>query len=169
MTVAQGTDADFPVRVVRSARRTKTVQGQMVDGVFEIRVPASLSAEDETHEVDKMVARMVRRRAADRIDLDERVARLVDGYGLSQPRSIRWVPNQEKRWGSCTVAGPNAGDVRISDRLANWPEWVVDYVIFHELIHLDIADHSEAFHEQMDRYPLAERARGFLIAKGISE
>jgi predicted metal-dependent hydrolase len=46
---------------------------------------------------------------------------------------------------------------------------VRDYVIVHELAHLLIADHSAEFWSLVDRYPLTERARGFLIAKGMEE
>jgi predicted metal-dependent hydrolase len=42
---------------------------------------------------------------------------------------------------------------------------VLDYVIVHELTHLIVADHSPAFHELVARYPKAERARGYLMAK----
>ena len=39
----------------------------------------------------------------------------------------------------------------------------------HELAHLEVPDHSPAFRRLVDRYPLAERARGFLIAKSFGE
>jgi predicted metal-dependent hydrolase len=32
-----------------------------------------------------------------------------------------------------------------------------------------VPDHSPAFWRLVDRYPLSERARGFLIAKGMEE
>ena len=39
---------------------------------------------------------------------------------------------------------------------------MVDYVLVHELAHLLEAGHTEAFWRMVDRYPKAERAKGFL-------
>jgi predicted metal-dependent hydrolase len=84
--------------------------------------------------------------------------------GLRTPQSIRWVDNQDRRWGSCT---PAQGSVRISSHLAREPGWVLDYVIVHELAHLHVSAHNRRFWALVARYPLAERARGFLMARGL--
>jgi predicted metal-dependent hydrolase len=55
--------------------------------------------------------------------------------------------------------------IRISSRVAGFPAWVLDYLLVHELAHLVVGDHSPAFWEVVNRYPKAERARGYLIAK----
>jgi predicted metal-dependent hydrolase len=152
------------VEVVRSARRRKTVQARLVDGVLRVYLPAGLSQEDERRWVSEMVARMQRKTAASHIDLTVRARALARQYGLELPASIRWVDNQVSRWGSCT---PQDRTIRISSRLGREPGWVVDYVIVHELAHLSVAGHGPRFWRLVDRYPLAERARGFLIARGL--
>jgi predicted metal-dependent hydrolase len=77
--------------------------------------------------------------------------------------SIRWVSNMRKRLGSCTVGGPTDGDIRISDRVKGWPDWVVEYVVAHELTHRLFPNHSRDFWRHVNRFPKAERARGFIL------
>jgi predicted metal-dependent hydrolase len=61
------------------------------------------------------------------------------------------------------------GSIRIASRVASFPSWVLDYLLVHELAHLVHGDHSPAFWEVVARYPRAERARGYLIAKSGDE
>jgi len=56
------------------------------------------------------------------------------------------------------------GSIRISDRLAEVPDFVLDYVVLHELTHLEVADHGPAFQALMARYRLSDRAEGYLMA-----
>ena len=152
------------VEVIRSARRRKTIEARQVDGVLRVSIPANMTSAEEERWVAEMVRRVERKEAASRIDLGDRARVLCERYGLPVPDSIRWVGNQEWRWGSCT---PVDRSVRISSRLVREPPWVLDYVIVHELAHLVVRGHGPAFWKIVDRYPLAERARGFLIARGL--
>jgi predicted metal-dependent hydrolase len=152
------------VEVVRSPRRRKTVQAREVNGVLRVSIPASMTKADEDRWVAEMLRRMERRTATNGVDLARRAEQLAIRYRLRRPFSIRWVDNQEWRWGSCT---PADGAVRISSRLASEPGWVLDYVIVHELAHLDVPRHGPAFWSIVNRYPRAERARGFLMARGL--
>jgi predicted metal-dependent hydrolase len=152
------------VEVIRSAKRRRTVQAREVGGVLRVSIPATMTRADEERWVAEMVRRMERRRTTGTIDIERRAGALAARYGLPLPASIRWVDNQVWRWGSCT---PDDGSVRISSRLAREPGWVLDYVIVHELAHLEVPGHTAAFWSLVGRFPLAERARGFLIARGM--
>ena len=158
-------DDDHPVvEVVRSARRRKTISARVVGGILRVSIPASMTRAEEEECVSEMVGRMQRKARTRHIDLPERAEVLATRYGLRRPSSIRWVDNQEHRWGSCT---PVDGTIRISSAMAGFPSWVIDAVIVHELAHLQVHGHGPAFKAIMARYPKAELARGFLIAKGL--
>lgn len=152
------------VEVFRSPRRRKTVQAREVGGVLHLSIPANMSKAEEEHWIAEMLRRMQRKTATDLIDLGARARLLAGRYGLKEPVSIRWVDNQEWRWGSCT---PAEGSIRISSKLAREPQWVIDYVLVHELAHLSEGGHGARFWSLVERYPLTERARGFLIARGL--
>jgi len=100
-------------------------------------------------------------------ELAERAAELsrryLGGADGPIPASVRWVGNQESRWGSCT---PADGTIRLSDRLRTMPSWVIDYVLVHELAHLIEPGHGPRFQRLVERYPKVERARGYLL--GVS-
>ena len=151
------------VQVIRSSRRKKTAQARLVGSTVEVRIPARCSPEEEQQLVEHFTDKFERARSADAIDLDRRARKLARRFDLPEPTSIRWVGNQHLRWGSCT---PDDGTIRLSDRLAEYPNWVIDYVIIHELAHLRVSAHNPEFWGLVDAYPLTERARGFLIAKG---
>jgi predicted metal-dependent hydrolase len=152
------------VEVVRSAKRRKTISARQVGDVLRVSIPATMTKADEAKWVDEMVKRMSRKATAASVDLTQRAAALAARYRLPVPDSIRWVDNQESRWGSCT---PVDRAIRISTRVAAFPPWVVDYVVLHELAHLVEAGHGPRFWAIVERYPRCERARGFLIAKGL--
>ncbi len=135
----------------------------MKGAILEVLVPARLSQAEELEMVEHFRSKFERQREANQHDLRARSERLAENYDLPLPRSIRWVSNQQQRWGSCT---PSDGSIRLSDRLASFPEWVIDYVIVHELAHLMEFGHTPRFWSIVQQYPLTERARGFLIAKG---
>jgi predicted metal-dependent hydrolase len=152
------------VEVVRSTRRKRTVELRPVPGGVRISIPASASKEEEAKYVSSLLRRHERRQQAKELNLTERTTRLSAQYGLKEPVSIRWVENQNTRWGSCT---PSTGEIRISSAISGFPTWVIDYVIVHELAHLTYHGHGPRFWGLVGRYPLTERARGFLIAKGL--
>ncbi|ACZ90999.1 MULTISPECIES: M48 family metallopeptidase [Streptosporangium] len=152
------------VEVRRSSRRRRTVSAYRDGEKTIVLLPAGLSSTDEEQWVrrmlDRLAAKEQRRRPSDD-DLLERASELSSRYldGRAMPSSVRWVDNQQHRWGSCT---PDHGTIRLSTRLRGMPSWVVDYVIMHELVHLLVPSHGPRFWALVEHYPKAERARGFL-------
>jgi predicted metal-dependent hydrolase len=155
------------VEVRRSSRRRRTVTAYQESGRTVVLIPAAFSPAEERRWVAQMVAKLQTREERRRRSLggdDELMARaraLSAAHldGVPQPASVRWVENQNRRWGSCTPADRT---IRLSSRLRAMPEYVVDYVLVHELVHLVEPSHDARFWSLVARYPRAERARGFL-------
>jgi len=152
------------VVVKRSARRRKTIQARMVDGKLEVLAPAHISEAALQEHISELHARL-QRRSSPRNDahLEKRAQTLNQKYfqGSLTWKSIRYSSRQERRRGSCSF---QAKTIRISQRLAEMPRWVEDYVIVHELAHLLEPNHGRKFRALVHRYPLAERAIGYLMA-----
>jgi predicted metal-dependent hydrolase len=169
---AEGAEEEFQrVEVRRSTRRKKTISAEIVGEALIISIPERLSRAEEQEWVARMSSRMSERKRRDRLNSDDDLARRARELGRDyldgiEAADIAWVTNQKSRWGSCS---PEEGSIRLSLELASYPGWVRDYVIVHELAHLLVPDHSARFWKLVERYPLTERARGFLMAKGMEE
>lgn len=153
------------VEVRRSRRRRRTVSAyREEDGRVVVLIPARLTRAEEATWVATMLERLERserRRKPSDATLQRKAGELSAKYldGLARPASVRWVDNQNSRWGSCT---PGDKAIRLSSRLQGMPSWVIDYVLVHELAHLIEVGHTKRFWSLVDRYPKAERAKGFL-------
>lgn len=160
------------VEVRRSERRHRTVSARLDGGRLVVYLPARMSKAEEARWIETMVrrfeARSLRRKLNSDGDLQRRAAELNRQYfgGRLRWASLEYVTNQNSRYGSCSPADRT---IRISSALAEMPRWVRDYVLVHELAHLVEPNHSRAFWKLVDRYPLTERARGYLMAKGMEE
>ena len=160
------TAEDAPVvEVRRSRKRRRTVAAYREDDKVVVLVPARFTRAEEQEWVATMLARLER---------SEKRRRPSDA-GLAAPggRAEREVPRRPGRAAArCagsptrTAAGaaarPSDRSIRLSTRLQGMPAWVIDYVLVHELAHLLEAGHTPAFWAWVDRYPKAERAKGFL-------
>ena len=79
----------------------------------------------------------LRRQAAEQ--LIPRLRALASQHGLTVGRvSIR---NQRSRWGSCS----RSGAISLNYRLVLMPPSVADYVLIHELMHLQEQNHGRRF------------------------
>ena len=131
-----------------------------------MQLPARMSRADEQAWVERMVRRVLageQRRQRSDDDLLARAQRLSSSYlaGRAQPAAVRWVDNQQRRWGSCTPADRT---IRLSRRLVGMPDYVIDYVLLHELAHLLEPGHGPRFRALVAAYPKHDRAEGYLEA-----
>jgi predicted metal-dependent hydrolase len=156
--------AEPAVEVVRSARRRRTVAAHRDGDTIVVSVPARISRAEEAKWVALMVQRVLageRRLRPSDDELMIRARQLSERYlgGRAVPESVRWVDNMVSRWGSCT---PVDRTIRLSRRLSGMPEYVVDYVLLHELAHLLVPGHGPTFWAELAGYERLERAKGFL-------
>jgi predicted metal-dependent hydrolase len=165
------------VRHPRARRYVVRVRG---DGTVRVTIPrwgtkreAAAFAEQQRGWITKQLARLQTDRNVPRQqcsederrvfrvraqrELPDRLLQLAKQFGLHVSRvSVR---NQQSRWGSCS---PN-GHICLNWRLVTMPEWIRDYVIIHELMHLKRLDHSPKFWKLVAAAcPDYQRARDWL-------
>jgi predicted metal-dependent hydrolase len=130
-----------------------------------------MSKADERVMVPEMVAKIRAQEAAATISeesLANRIGELLSELAPEitvRPSSVNWRGMRE-RWGSCTGID---GSIRISDRLKGAPQYALDYVLFHEGIHLQFFDHGSEFKALLARFPEEELAEAYLSGYEAAE
>ena len=105
---------------------------------FEIGVSGRLDLPRRTRAIENALGRWYAERAREAID--ESVARwsaLTEG----RPPTRVLVRNQRQRWGSCSPDGT----LRFNWRLVMLDPTLLDYVVVHELTHLEVPNHGPGF------------------------
>ena len=157
------------VKIIRSTKRKKTIQAKMVKGKLWVYLPSGMTTAEERRWIEDMRKKFEKQKRRQELNSDGILQKRA--YELNKiffdgdlDFDIKYVTNQNSKFGSCT---PKNKMIRISDRIADMPRWVRDYVIVHELAHLVYPDHSKEFWEKVNQYKYAERAKGYLIAVGM--
>ena len=151
-------------RVIRKERRRRSVSAYRQGGVIEIHIPAKMSRRQEIEIIPEMISMVLRREARERktdLQLMQIGIELLTQYLPefdTHPASINWR-NMNERWGSCTTVDRT---IRISDRLIGAPNYVLNYIIFHELIHLRIPGHDQDFYNYLNRFTDQQKCEAFL-------
>ena len=158
------------VKIIRSNKRRRTISARMIKNVMVVYAPAAISDLELGKVIDKFKKRLEKRQLKKDLDrtqdLEVTAERLNKKYfnGELKVQSIEYSANQNRIFGCCSH---RAAKILVSHRVAEMPHWVRDYVVFHEMAHLIEPNHSKSFWHIVSRYKLAERAKGYLIAKGL--
>lgn len=118
-------------------RHTPELRGGVMLADGEIRVSGELEF------LPRRVADFLRREAR------RRIGTLVAGHAAAlrvKPKAIR-LKDTRSRWGSCA---PDA-TLAFSWRLVMAPDWVLDYVVAHEVAHLREMNHSPRFWAEVEK------------------
>ena len=81
-----------------------------------------------------------------RLEIAERLDRACGITGTSYSKLA--IRNQRTRWASCS----STGAMSFNWRLLLAPEPVLDYVVWHEVCHLEVMDHSPRFWALVARF-----------------
>ncbi len=95
-----------------------------------------------------------------RLQTKKRIGYYVKKYRNSLPRPTAvQVKTQKKRWGSCN----HKGKVMFNWKLSMTPAWVLEYLVVHELSHVEEFNHSKRFWSLVEKtYPKWDEARRWL-------
>jgi predicted metal-dependent hydrolase len=114
-------------------------------------------AGDARPAIERFYRRAARAEITPRVDRAAELANVRYG-GLS-------IRAQRTRWGSCS----STGHMSFNWRLLLAPEPVLDYVIWHEVCHLQILDHSRRFWDLLERHwPRYRQDRDWLRRHGAT-
>ncbi|MBZ0224047.1 MAG: M48 family metallopeptidase [Dokdonella sp.] len=142
------------VRVVRAEEWRAPNKVALEDGVITITC-AMDSKTAAARSLENWLRKQARERIAQHItDIGKRLKRA--------PNRI-YVMGQRTKWGNCS----GLGNLSLNWRLIMAPDYVLRYIVTHEMVHLAIPDHSQQFWLTVQSLcPNADRARQWLVANG---
>lgn len=125
-----------------------------------------LALHDDLNSVEKekaartLISRLMAQRFKSRIE--ERVTYINNKCFGHNVNAVRLKYNRSN-WGSCS----SSGNINLSTRLLQTPEWVRDYVIVHELAHMNHMNHSPKYWAVVEQvYPDYKKAEKWLKQHG---
>ena len=126
------------VRLVVERNDGRTPEVRFDHWRFRVSIPDDLEGEERYKRVRGVVVNWYRKRAAERLRNGVQCwwPRLGNGR---EPRIL--IRDQRQRWGSCAPDGT----LRFNWRVVMLEPSLVEYVIVHELIHLNVTTHSDDF------------------------
>jgi len=128
------------LRVSENEILKSTVRNNLID----VSIPQSNAVEDAEvqNEIRRAIERAWRKEAKEY--LPKRVSDLANKHNFEFNKVS--IKNSKTRWGSCSFDN----SINLSLHLMRLPDYLVDYVILHELVHTKIKNHSRDFWQLLD-------------------
>lgn len=169
----EGGRISIDVKFDKRLRKTLRYEHR-IDGSVLLRVPNRTTKkmiQNSIKQIEQNIQKQPKKRKGrtDK-DLQERAEYLNKRYlkNIIQWDSIRWVNNMKYRLGSCTTGGPTDGHIRISAIIKTYPQYVIDYILIHELAHRKFPNHSKDFWAFVKTaYSNTDKAIGFIEGVGF--
>ena len=127
--------------------RLKCINGdslslKMKSGSFVITIPKGQKPEQKV--IKNLLVDWYKKYA--KIHLEEKTKKFSETMNVN-PKSIV-IKNYKSRWGSCS----SKGELSFNWRIILTPQWIVDYIVVHELCHLLEFNHSPKYWSHVKRY-----------------
>lgn len=129
----------YPLSIVQEPQRLR-LHVQFDNQKLVINAPANVTS----IQIKQALTRWYRRQAESL--LIKRVELLAEQTGL-QPNQVQ-IKSYKSRWGSCNLRG----EIQLNWQLVQASQLIIDYVIIHELCHLQQHNHSKAFWDLVERF-----------------
>lgn len=150
----------FPLSVEFSRQKTCRIDFQAETG-FLIRLPTDIPPEQQAAAIKQTLTAWMKHQA--RQQIVEIIELHAPRFNLI-PRSIR-IKTQKSRWGSC---GPH-NDINMNWLLMLAPQDILEYVVVHELCHIQQKNHSATFWQLVEQHiPDYRQRRLWLKQQGAS-
>ncbi|HAU32647.1 MAG: hypothetical protein XD78_1473 [Desulfotomaculum sp. 46_296] len=126
---------------------------------FEIFTNKEIEVDERKFLVENVLKRWYKK--AVRVFIEDRLDYFCKITGLTY--NIMRIKEQKTRWGSCS----KKGNLNFNWKLIMSPEWVIDYIVVHEVCHLRYLNHSREFWNMVALYmPGYKKARKWLKENG---
>jgi len=127
---------------------------------FEVYVNKDLTDEQKKKSVELQFKKWFIRMAKETVD--ERLEFYSNNIGLTYNKVT--IRAQKTRWGSCS----KKGNLNFNWKLIMAPQWVIDYVVIHELCHLRYLNHSKEYWNMVGLHmPEYKKAQQWLKKNGM--
>jgi len=149
---------NFELKIISGDRLTSNAK--LTGNKIKLKLDQSLLEKEKSDSIRRLLSRVLGKKYKD--EVEHRLRLINKHYFQHKVNSVRLKYNRTN-WGSCSCSG----NINLSTRLLMAPEWVRDYVIVHELAHINEMNHSSKYWSIVEKvYPEYKKAEKWLKVNG---